>query len=37
MGFDSLGSHGCVRLSEDNARALFNWAPMHTPVFIDMA
>ena len=37
IGFDSLGSHGCVRLSESDARALFNWTPMHTPVFIDMA
>jgi hypothetical protein len=37
LGFDSLGSKGCVRLSEDNAKELFNWTPMNTPVFIDMA
>jgi lipoprotein-anchoring transpeptidase ErfK/SrfK len=37
LGFNYFGSHGCVRLSEDNARKLFKWAPMNTPVFIDMA
>lgn len=37
LGFNYFGSHGCVRLSEDNARELFKWAPMNTPVFIDMA
>lgn len=37
VGIDSLGSHGCVRLSEYDAKLLFNWAPMNTPVFIDMA
>lgn len=36
-GLDSLGSHGCVRLSEDDANLLFKWAPMNTPVFVDMA
>ncbi|WDE07721.1 L,D-transpeptidase [Thalassomonas viridans] len=36
-GIDSLGSHGCVRLSEDDASKLFQWTPMNTPVFIDMA
>ena len=37
VGIESLGSHGCVRLSEHDATTLFNWAPIHTPVFIDMA
>jgi lipoprotein-anchoring transpeptidase ErfK/SrfK len=29
-----FGSHGCVRLEEDAARTLFEWAPMHTKVKI---
>ena len=37
VGIESLGSHGCVRLSEDDAKKLFSWAPMNTPVFVDMA
>jgi len=37
LGIDALGSHGCVRLSEADARLLFHWTPMNTPVFIDMA
>ncbi len=36
FGVDSLGSHGCVRLSEENAKTLYTWAPMHTTVFIDL-
>ncbi|WP_425425050.1 L,D-transpeptidase [Vibrio rhizosphaerae] len=31
-----MSPHGCVRLSEINARMLFNWTPMGTPVFIDL-
>jgi lipoprotein-anchoring transpeptidase ErfK/SrfK len=27
-----FGSHGCVRLSETDARALFEWAPLGTAV-----
>lgn len=27
-----IGSHGCVRLVEDDARTLFEWAPVGTPV-----
>jgi lipoprotein-anchoring transpeptidase ErfK/SrfK len=27
-----FGSHGCVRLSESDARALFEWAPLGTAV-----
>ncbi|WP_442961727.1 L,D-transpeptidase [Pseudoalteromonas sp. B62] len=34
---ESLGSHGCVRLSEDDAKKLFSWSFMNTPVFVDMA
>ena len=29
---DYLGSHGCVRLAEDDAKALFEWAPIGTVV-----
>ena len=29
-----FGSHGCVRLEEDAARALYEWTPMHTQVTI---
>lgn len=36
FGVNELGSHGCVRLAGENASKLFDWAPMHTPVFIDM-
>jgi len=31
---DWFGSHGCCRLQEDDARTLFNWAPLHTTVHI---
>jgi lipoprotein-anchoring transpeptidase ErfK/SrfK len=34
FGADSIGSHGCVRLDEDDAKWLFAWAPMHTPVIV---
>lgn len=27
-----VGSHGCVRLSERDAKTLFEWTPHHTPV-----
>lgn len=37
LGADYFGSHGCVRLSESSAKELFEWTPMNTPVFIDMA
>ncbi len=36
LGANYFGSHGCVRLSESNAKELFDWAPINTPVFIDM-
>lgn len=36
LGLDQLGSHGCVRLSGYDAQKLFSWAPMLTPVFIDL-
>ena len=29
---DYMGSHGCVRLTEDNARALYEWTPVGTQV-----
>jgi lipoprotein-anchoring transpeptidase ErfK/SrfK len=31
---DSVGSHGCVGLTDDNAKVLFEWAPEGTPVVI---
>src|SRR5436190_21559882 len=31
FGLDSLGSHGCVRLSHPHARLLFDWTPLSTP------
>lgn len=31
---DWFGSHGCVRLKEEDARALYDWAPLHTHVSI---
>jgi lipoprotein-anchoring transpeptidase ErfK/SrfK len=34
FGADSLGSHGCVRLSDKDAQALFDWTPIGTPVDI---
>jgi len=31
---DWFGSHGCVRLEEDAARTLYEWAPLNTKVTI---
>ena len=31
---DVFGSHGCVRLEEQNANSLFHWTPMHTEVHV---
>lgn len=31
---DWFGSHGCVRLTEDNAKALYQWADFRTHVTI---
>lgn len=31
---ESVGSHGCIGLTDDNAMALFEWAPMGTPVVV---
>ena len=31
---ESVGSQGCVGLTDDNAKALFDWAPMGTPVVV---
>lgn len=33
-GYESIGSHGCVRLSETNAKQLFEWTPMQAPVLV---
>jgi lipoprotein-anchoring transpeptidase ErfK/SrfK len=34
IGFDSFGSHGCVRLSEEDATWLFKWAEVGVPIHI---
>jgi L,D-transpeptidase catalytic domain len=31
---DMFGSHGCVRLEQQNANSLFNWTPLHTEVHV---
>ena len=31
---ESVGSEGCVGLTDDNAAALFEWAPVGTPVVV---
>ncbi len=31
---ESVGSQGCVGLTDDNALALFEWAPVGTPVVV---
>lgn len=31
---DSVGSQGCVGLTDDNAKALFEWAPVGTAVVV---
>lgn len=36
FGVNYFGSHGCVRLTENDARTTFRWATSGTPVFIDM-
>ena len=34
LGFNRFGSKGCVRLSMDNAKKLYSWTPIGTPVEI---
>ena len=34
FGADSIGSQGCVGLTDDNAKVLFEWAPKGTRVVI---
>lgn len=31
---ESVGSAGCVGLTDDNAKALFDWAPVGTPIVV---
>jgi lipoprotein-anchoring transpeptidase ErfK/SrfK len=31
---ESVGSQGCIGLTDDNAMALFEWAPVGTPVVV---
>ena len=31
---ESVGSQGCIGLTDDNAKVLFEWAPMGTPVIV---
>jgi lipoprotein-anchoring transpeptidase ErfK/SrfK len=33
-GINGIGSHGCVRLAEDEAAALYSWTPIETPVWV---
>lgn len=37
FGINALGSHGCVRLSHEDAAVLFDWTPLHTPVKVTPA
>jgi lipoprotein-anchoring transpeptidase ErfK/SrfK len=34
FGMPDIGSHGCVRLAQDDATALFDWTPIGTPVWV---
>lgn len=34
-GTDWIGSHGCVRLTESDAAALYKWAPLNTVVDVE--
>ena len=34
QGSEWFGSHGCVRLQEEDAQALYEWAPMGTKVTV---
>lgn len=34
LGVTRWGSHGCVRLDQAHATALFRWTPMRTPVLV---
>lgn len=34
LGADKLGSHGCVRLSKENAKTLFEWSKKNIKVTI---
>jgi lipoprotein-anchoring transpeptidase ErfK/SrfK len=36
-GVESVGSHGCVGVSNADARKLYDWAPIHTRVVIRSA
>ena len=36
-GLDYFGSHGCVRLTEADAKVLFDWAPRGTRVLVTTA
>lgn len=31
---ESVGSQGCIGLTDDNAKAMFDWAPVGTPVIV---
>ncbi len=31
---ESVGSQGCIGLTDDNAKAMFEWAPVGTPVVV---
>jgi len=31
---ESVGSQGCIGLTDDNAKAMFEWAPLGTPIVV---
>ena len=35
FGVPGLGSHGCVGLSNSNAKDVFDWAPVGTPITVE--
>ena len=37
LGVTSVGSHGCVRLSSEDAATMFAWTPMGTKVYVEKA
>ena len=37
LGIDASGSHGCVGVAHDDAKWLFEWAEIGTPIFVVLA
>jgi L,D-transpeptidase catalytic domain. len=34
FGYDGVGTHGCIGVSVDHAKIIFEWAPNGTPIII---